>query len=135
MVKDEIMKLKSGKELDGHIAEFMGWNWAETDSGLEGLFPPQDYLIYGFKPLLIFDDFGYMAGMHEWSTNISLAMELVEYLRKCGWGFQLKMDNIIWAEFYGLGLGYFTSTGSTPSEAICKASLLVSLTKDIWYEK
>ena len=70
-----------------------------------------------------------------YSTHMLSAMEVVEYLRTKGCGFQLKMDNIIWAEFYGLGLGYFTSTGSTPSEAICKASLLVSLTKDIWYEK
>jgi len=45
------------------------------------------------------------------------------------------MDNIIWVEFYGLGLGYFTSAGSTPSEAICKSALLVSLTKDMRYEK
>jgi len=135
MVKDEILKLKSGKELDGHIAELMGWNWAETDSGLEGLFPPQDYLIYGLRPLLIFDDFGYMAGMPNWSGDISLAMEVVEYLREKGCGFQLKMDNIIWAEFYGLGLGYFTCTGETLSEAICKSALLVASTKDMWYEK
>jgi hypothetical protein len=142
MTKEEILKMYSGRELDILIAKVMGYSVYHYDKD----HPDNCYY------MLVDEHFDQVAPYEGWrsgerkteelawedcpefSSDVSLAMELVEHLRRKGFGFSLRMDNIIWAELYGLGLGYFTCVGYTVPEAICKATLLASLTKDIWYE-
>jgi len=86
LTSDEILAMKPGKELDALVAEkVMGWTWAETDSGLEGLFPPQEFAIHGFKPIHIFNDLGHLHGMPEYSTDITEAWEVIDAMQTEGW--------------------------------------------------
>jgi len=68
MTREEILKMKSGKELDILISEFM-----DIETGA----------------LIWEDDVGnkYYESVRQYSTDISLAMIVVEYLRTKGYGF------------------------------------------------
>jgi hypothetical protein len=74
--------MKAERELDALISEkILGWVWAETDYGLEGLFPPNDHPFRQLTSMpIIFDSNGYWLGMPFYSTNIADAWEVVEKL-------------------------------------------------------
>jgi len=132
MTKEEIMQLKSGKKLNALVAEnIMGWTKKQVSA--DECFEITGDCCANIIWLDSYDTWAYEPD--KYSTDISEAWQVIEYLKTKGWGFQLKMDNIIWAELYGLGIGYFTCIGESAPEAICKVALLASLTQDIWYEK
>ncbi|MCM3144349.1 hypothetical protein [Brevibacillus sp. MER 51] len=78
--------MQAGRELDAKVAEALGWHWAETDFGLEGLFPPegdQRYNIALYGPLR-FDKDGYLETMPRYSTSWNGMGVLVKEARNEG---------------------------------------------------
>lgn len=76
--------MQAGRELDAKVAEALGWHWAETDFGLEGLFPPEGDIRYNsalYGPLR-FDKDGYLETMPNYSTSWHGMGVLVEDARK-----------------------------------------------------
>jgi len=62
------------------VAEALGWHWAETDFGLEGLFPPEGDIRYNtaLYGALRFDKDGYLDTMPKYSTSWNGMGVLVE---------------------------------------------------------
>ncbi|WP_309479430.1 hypothetical protein [Brevibacillus agri] len=76
--------MQAGRELDAKVAEALGWQWAETHLGLEGLFPPEGDIRYNtalYGPLR-FDKDGYLETMPRYSTSWAGMGELIEEARK-----------------------------------------------------
>ena len=122
MTKDEILSMKDKDQMNVAVAKAFYDGYSIYQDSYDGYW----YIkISDSYPILV----------PNYCSDISIAMELIKSLRRKGWGFSLKMDNIIWAELYGLGIGYFTCVGETASEAICKVVLLALSAKDMWYEK
>ena len=130
MTSDEILALNPGKPLDALVAEkVMGWTWAETDSGLEGLFPPQEFAIHGFKPILIFNDLGHLHGMPEYSTDITEAWEVLDKFDNVTFRKMREADGTIRHSVYvwlenAINNPVIMYKADTLSEASCKAALL-----------
>ena len=130
MTSDEILAMKPGRALDAQVAEkVMGWTWAETNEGLEGLFPPQEFAIHGFKPILIFNDLGHLHGMPEYSTDITPAWEVAEKFDNMTLRKMREADGNVrhsvymWLENI-INNPMIMYKADTLPEAICKAALL-----------
>jgi hypothetical protein len=121
MTREEILNMKLGEELDVLVAtEVMGWgNAIKLSSGKWIANTPRYMNDKGWR----FGDYRDYGVIPEYSTNITLAWEVIEELKDIF--FKIRRDDDKW--FCCFRSSDFCIADNIP-EAICKSALLAKLT-------
>ena len=119
LTREEILAMEPGRELDALVADkVIGMDLVEdTQLQLPRYYLPEyDRTIHRDVPL--------------YSSDISAAWEVLEYMQDSGWSWDMKMNNL--AKEVEVRIGRGQAVSKSVPEAICKSALIANLDAIEW---